>query len=149
MTNCRAGAVCQAKAPPDAVSWKEMVATASLLLSQSPRGLGLSSMTPSSKYELWSSPVHKRTHRIIWLLLCCLLRYPTVLLTSYGRLEWNDGLRIEDRVEAAPGLVSDHLPVVTGSARVLREEHVASAERKSPLRRFEFQRAAQRDDQLS
>jgi hypothetical protein len=38
---------------------------------------------------------------------------------------------------------------VAGSARVLGEKDVARAECESSIPRFEFQRAAQRDDQLS
>src|SRR5882672_5891888 len=72
-----------------------------------------------------------------------------VLLICNARPKGNDGLRIEDGVETAPGLVADHPPIVTGSAGVLGEEYVARAEFKSPIRRFEFQPAAQRDDELS
>src|SRR5215471_13513163 len=69
MTSCRAGAVCHEKTPPDAVSWKEIVDTASLLVRKSARGPGSRSMTPSSKREARSSPVHRCTHLIICLLL--------------------------------------------------------------------------------
>jgi len=37
---------------------------------------------------------------------------------------------------------------VAGSAGVLGEQDVARAKRKSPIRRFEFQVAAERNDQL-
>jgi hypothetical protein len=68
-TNCLMGAVCQAKAPPGAVSSKEIVVVAILPLSTSPRCPGSRSITPSSKWEFRSSPVHIRTHRIMCLLL--------------------------------------------------------------------------------
>src|SRR5258706_7823679 len=106
-------------------------------------------MTPSSKCELLSSPVQRRTHRIICCSYAACWVARSVLLTSNGRPKGNDGLRIKDRVETAPGLVADHLPIVAGAARVLSEEDVARAERKSSIRRFEFQGAAQCDDQLS
>jgi hypothetical protein len=69
MTNCLTGASCQAKAPPEAVSSNEIVVVAILPLSMSPRWPGSRSMTPSSKCEFRSSPVHIRTHRIMALLL--------------------------------------------------------------------------------
>jgi hypothetical protein len=72
-----------------------------------------------------------------------------LLLTSNGWLKGNDGLRIKNRVETAPGMVADHLPIVAGSARVLGEQDVARAKRKSPIRRFEFHVAAEGNDQLS
>jgi hypothetical protein len=79
--HCLMGASCQANAPPEAVSSNEIV-VAILPLSMSPRAPGSRSMTPSSKCEFRSSPVHIRTHRIMALLL---FSQPPVLCPTLDR----------------------------------------------------------------
>src|ERR1700744_3581812 len=99
-TSCLIGAVCQAKAPPEAVSSKDIVVVGIVPLSTSPRFPGSSSMTPSSKCEFWSSPVQIRTHRILSLLLSCLLLLPRV---TFGYPKWNNGNLVQHAPQAPPG----------------------------------------------
>src|ERR1700733_8681327 len=77
------------------------------------------------------------------------LRYPLGLPATCDRSKRNEGIRIEDRVDAAPGSVADHLPVVAGSTCVLSEKYIARAKYKSAIRRFKLKSAAQRNNQLS
>ena len=106
MTNCLAGASCQAKAPPEAVSSKEIVVVAILPLNVSPRSPGSRSITPSSKCEFRSSPVHIRTHRIMALLLFWLPPLVCATRTGSSRVrlggpKWNDGFLVKDGVHVA------------------------------------------------
>src|ERR1700716_454952 len=102
-----------------------MLVTASFPLSRSPRAPAARTICPSSKWELRSSPVHRRTHRIMSSLL---------LLTPHRPLGWrkrNHGFRIEEGVEPPPRRVAGQLPVVATAARVLGEQDVAGLELKA------------------
>src|SRR6266404_2791587 len=82
---------------------------------------------------------------------CCIAR--TFLRTrSAGTWrsgsERNDGIRVESDVEASPGLIAEHGPIVAGSSRFLGEQNVARPQHKSAIPCFELQRAAQGDDEL-
>ena len=76
-TSCRTGAVCQAKAPPPAVSSTVTWAAAIVADTRSALRPELRSRQPISTCEAPSWPVHSRTHRIIGQLL-----YPRLMSTA-------------------------------------------------------------------
>ncbi len=65
-------------------------------------------------------------------------------------LEQDVGAGREDHIGAAPGLIVDQLPAVAGAGRVFRQQDVAGTDGEVfAAARLEFERAAERDDELA
>jgi hypothetical protein len=63
-------------------------------------------------------------------------------------LKRHGGCRIERSVDAPPWLAVEQSPIVPGASIVLCEQNVARTKPKSAVARREFERAAERDDEL-